>query len=316
MHLCLSAVFCSLLCSLAVLGGTARADSPAAGSAVVGNTIDGTTSAALASARNGDWSKGLCPCRAEPGSAHTEARALARLFARHGRQHEIRRYRRLYQPEPGLAVAEENAPSRRTGECRRRRRFGCQLVQAAPADQLVPKARAAEIAIKRSEIETGTAALRKAWIEEDFGPFDERGLLARQGGRLRAEDHQARLDRLLWEGQADAAKRILPLVSADYRALAEARLAFSADSSVGRPSWSPRSRKRCARIRGWSSRRPGLLRKKDRNEGAAELLLGISAPTHPAVYWEERLTLSRRLMTSGNIETAYHLVFAGSAGRR
>ena len=105
------------------------------------------------------------------------------------------------------------------------------------------------MAINRGEAEAGTAALRKAWIEEDFGPFDERGLLARQGARLRAEDHQARLDRLLWEGQADAAKRMLPLVSADYRALAEARLALAADSS--------NAAKLVAKLPGSAAQRPG-----------------------------------------------------------
>ena len=48
-------------------------------------------------------------------------------------------------------------------------------------------------------------------------------------------------------------------------------------------------------------------RKKDNNEAAAELLLGISSSRHPAAYWEERLILARRLMTSGNTGTAYRL---------
>src|SRR3954464_243772 len=51
-RLCLTLRF-ALLCSLVVLGGTARADNPIA----VSNTIDGATSSALASARSGDWAK-------------------------------------------------------------------------------------------------------------------------------------------------------------------------------------------------------------------------------------------------------------------
>ena len=152
----------------------------------------------------------------------------------------------------------------------------------------------------------GTAALRKAWIEGDLSPSDERGLLARNGGRLRPEDHQARLDRLLWDGQADAAKRMLPLVSADYRALAEARLAVAADSSA--------AGKLVAKIPPALRKDPGLvfaqarqLRKKDKTDAAAELLLGISSSAHPAEYWEERLVVARRLMASGNTATAYRL---------
>ena len=177
------------------------------------------------------------------------------------------------------------------------------------------KVRAAELAINRGEAETGTAALRKAWIEGDFGPFDERGLLARHGFRLRPEDHQARLDRLLWEGQTDAAKRMLPLVSADYRALAEARLAVAADSAT--------AAKLVAKLPEALRNDPGLVfaqarqqRKKDKIDAAAELLLGISSSAHPAAYWEERLVLARRLMSFRQCRDGVSPRRSGSARRR
>ena len=47
--------------------------------------------------------------------------------------------------------------------------------------------------------------------------------MARQ---LRPQDNQNRLDRLLWDGKIEAVRRMLSLVPADYRALAEARLAL------------------------------------------------------------------------------------------
>ena len=169
------------------------------------------------------------------------------------------------------------------------------------------KVRAAELALNRGEVEAGTAALRKAWIEGDFGPFDERGLLARHGVRLRPEDHQARLDRLLWDGQTDAAKRMLPLVSADYRALAEARLAARRRFRHRREAGRQAPRSSCATTPGWSSSRRASSAKRTRSTPRPNCCSGSARSAHPAAYWEERLVLARRLMTSGNAATAYRL---------
>jgi soluble lytic murein transglycosylase len=296
----------ALLCSLAVLGGTARADSPTPGTAV-NNIIDGALSAALASGRSGDWTKAYALAGQ---SKDPLALKLVRWLDYSRGTADNTRFTDI------AAFIDQNPDWPSQKKMRRR----AELASAGGDDDAVAdwfkrhppisgfgKARAAELAIKRGDVEAGTAALRKAWIEEDFGPFDERGLLARQGGRLRSEDHQARLDRLLWEGQADAAKRMLPLVSADYRALAEARLALNADSSTA-PKLLAKVPEALHKDPGLVFAQARLLRKKDKTEAASELLLGISGSTHPAVYWEERLTLSRRLMTSGNTETAYRLV--------
>ncbi len=45
-------------------------------------------------------------------------------------------------------------------------------------------------------------------------------------GKLLKPHHEARLDRMLWDGHRVSARRMLPLVSADQRKLAEARLAL------------------------------------------------------------------------------------------
>jgi len=91
--------------------------------------------------------------------------------------------------------------------------------------------RAAEIMINRGNVSAGTVALRAAWVEGDFTLAQERGLLVRFSTTLRPEDHQARFDRLMWDGQPDAARRMLALVPADYRAVAEARLALAGNAA-------------------------------------------------------------------------------------
>src|SRR5207302_1369517 len=130
----------------------------------------------------------------------------------------------------------------------------------------------------------------------------------RFAGILRPEDHQKRLDRLIWAAQTDAARRLLPLLSTDYRALAEARLALAADAANA-----PRLVAQVpAALRG----DPGLAfeearwwRKKDNYDNAASLLLAhADSPVKPAAWWDERLIVARRLLAAGNSDIAYRLV--------
>ncbi|HEX3952637.1 MAG TPA: hypothetical protein VHW90_03620, partial [Stellaceae bacterium] len=92
------------------------------------------------------------------------------------------------------------------------------------------KLRAAQLLMNHGDAAAGTAAVRAAWVDGDFSLITEQRALAQAGSVLRPEDHQRRFDRLLWDGQTDAARRLLPLLSADYRVLAEARLALASDA--------------------------------------------------------------------------------------
>ena len=134
------------------------------------------------------------------------------------------------------------------------------------------KLREAEIMVNSGDLEGSTASLRALWIAADFGPLDERNFLARHSASLRLEDHVQRIDRLLWDGQSEAAHRMLGLVPSEYRPVAEARLALAAQSAnaealVGRVP---------ARLRS----DPGLIfeqlrwrRKKDMTDAAVQILL-------------------------------------------
>jgi soluble lytic murein transglycosylase len=76
--------------------------------------------------------------------------------------------------------------------------------------------REAEMKLSGGDLEGGTAALRATWTEADFGPLDEKNFLSRHSASLRPEDNVKRIDRLMWDGQGEAARRMLPLVPADY----------------------------------------------------------------------------------------------------
>ncbi|HEX3417939.1 MAG TPA: lytic transglycosylase domain-containing protein [Stellaceae bacterium] len=169
------------------------------------------------------------------------------------------------------------------------------------------KIREAEM-MNSGNLDAGIAALRALWIAADFNPLDEKNFLARHSASLRPEDYTQRIDRLLWDGQSEAAHRMLGLVPSDYRPVAEARLALvaqaaNAEALVGRVP---------ARLRS----DPGLVfeqlrwrRKKDMTDAAVQILLAQPNDlVRPAAWWAERQAIARRVLAGGNAELAYRIV--------
>ena len=177
-----------------------------------------------------------------------------------------------------------------------------------PAESAIGKVREAELTLKRGDVAAGTAALRQAWIDGDFTPADERSLATRFAATFRSEDNVKRLDRLLWDNQTDAARRMLPLVPLDDRTVAEARMSLAANAG--------NADKLLAKVAGNLRSDPGLafeqarwLRKKEQFDAAAQLLLAHpDNPVRPAVWWNERSMVARKLLAAGNVDTAYKIV--------
>ncbi|WP_085809461.1 lytic transglycosylase domain-containing protein [Sphingomonas sp. TZW2008] len=69
-------------------------------------------------------------------------------------------------------------------------------------------------------------AARNAWRRGALSPTDESTLLTSFAGALRPDDHDARMDALLWQGSTGLAARQIALTSPARRSLFEARLAF------------------------------------------------------------------------------------------
>lgn len=65
---------------------------------------------------------------------------------------------------------------------------------------------------------------REAWRGGKMSGPAETYLLSLFGSRFSKEDHRARMDALLWQGQADAALRLMPQLAPEHRDLAMARL--------------------------------------------------------------------------------------------
>ena len=177
-----------------------------------------------------------------------------------------------------------------------------------PPVSALGKARLASIQIARGDTEGGLAALRQIWVDGDFTVADEHDFLAHYGTNIRPEDDVKRLDRLLWDRQEDAARRMLPLVPADNRAEAMARLALYAGA--------PNAATLVGEVPEALRNDPGLVfdivhwdRHDEQYEAAAQLLLAHPEnPGRPANWAGEREIIARQLLTVGNADLAYKVI--------
>ena len=174
---------------------------------------------------------------------------------------------------------------------------------------ITPFARLREADIRLAHGDTARAVdeIRQVWIGAEFGPFDERTVLQKYGKYIRREDEVKRLDRLLWEGHFEAARRMLTRVDAGHRTVAEARMAL-ADMSGS-------AERLLRRVPRELQSDPGLLfermrwrRRKDMYDGAIDIL--DHAPkdlVRPQAWWGERELLVRHALQNGDISLAYRL---------
>ncbi|MEO0393205.1 MAG: lytic transglycosylase domain-containing protein [Pseudomonadota bacterium] len=151
------------------------------------------------------------------------------------------------------------------------------------------------------------SAIRQRWIKGPVSSRQQRGFLADHRGLLTQRDHEARLDRLIWDGEYQAARAMLSLVVQDQRRLAEARLALAEQ----KPGVDGAIRRVPAHLR----QDPGLLyertrwrRKRLLNDGAADLILAAAGTnSQQSVWWAEREIMARRMLDAGVPGMAYKI---------
>lgn len=167
--------------------------------------------------------------------------------------------------------------------------------------------RLAEAMLATGDEMEAVALLRRAWVDGDFTLSQERQFLKRHRKRLRAEDHVARLDRLLWERKRRAAQRMLRRVDPGHRALGIARLrlmvrAPGVDAAIAKVPPALRND-------------PGLWyerlrwrRRKGRDEAARAILDNPPAVLgRPEAWWREIRIQIRNALADGLISVGYHL---------
>ena len=169
------------------------------------------------------------------------------------------------------------------------------------------RVRLAEALMHSGQAGAGEALLRRAWVEGDFPVRREREIQRRHRKLLTRSDHEARLDRLLWDERRRAARRMLHHVSDGARALAIARLtlmerAGGVDNAI-------------ARVPAHLKDHPGLVferlrwrRRKGFDERAKLLLLDPPETlVRPEAWWRERKIQARKSLTEGSVTEAYRL---------
>ncbi len=153
--------------------------------------------------------------------------------------------------------------------------------------------------------------VRRFWVDTDFAnDVDEIGFRRHFGSILGPADHVARLDRVLWDHAVPAARRLLPLVDAGHRAVAEARIALSEEDSgvEGALRNVPDSLQNES---GLAYERLHWRRKKENYRGAMEILDHPPAELgRPAAWWTERNYLARQLLLDHDASGAYRLAAA------
>lgn len=148
-----------------------------------------------------------------------------------------------------------------------------------------------------------------AWKMMSMSQAEQAEMIARYGKALKPH-HWARLDAMIWDGHMDSAARMLPLVSAARRQLAQARIALRRNRD--------KVSKLIEAVPKSLSNDPGLAydrfvwrSRRGRASGALEMVLARSDTRaslgRPQLWAKRRASLARDAMEAGDFAKAYEL---------
>jgi soluble lytic murein transglycosylase len=265
--------------------------------------------AAFKAMRNGDWDAAAVAA-APSGPIGQDLIEWHRLRAGRGSFDDTLAFLARRADWPGLPYLRQNSepklPYRRRMEevlaffADQPPRTGAgSVVYSAALDQLGRRAEAEEVVVN-------------AWRTQRLSTGDEAYFLERYRTLLKPH-HEARLDMLLWEGNASAAKRLLPYVSKGWQALATARMRLR-DGKNGVD-------KLIAAVPAALKNDPGLAYERFQwriqrgmDDSAVELILSRPATVEglgrPGYWGGWRRFYARWAMREGDTDTAYLLASA------
>lgn len=139
-------------------------------------------------------------------------------------------------------------------------------------------------------------------IGTQFGNF-----VQRYGALFRPADFQLRADRLVWEGNFEDAKMVLPFLTIEDRAVVQARIALATQSNDAQQKLGALTAEQRNDL-GVIFERLRWLRRQDR-DAEAMTLLTVAPPVvpHPEIWGTERAILARRALARNDAKTAYDL---------
>ena len=157
------------------------------------------------------------------------------------------------------------------------------------------------------------ALIRRFWRDKSFEADVQARMLARYAAWLTADDHDRRASVLLYGGQGPALRAMLPLLSPDQAAVAQARIALRADSSDA-PDLVSAVPSQLQSDPGLVFDRARYYRKRGLDAVAVGLLktLPSAAPTPEAAetIWNERRSLMQAALKAGDAQGAYQTAAA------
>lgn len=158
--------------------------------------------------------------------------------------------------------------------------------------------------------ERALGIIRARYVNGSFGINDERDFRLKYAAMLRPHDHWARLNRLLWDGDEEAARRMLAVVDPGRQMVALARMAM-ADMAPNADSLLAQVPTALLGEAGITYERLRWRRRKDMDAAALEILQNPPASLErPDLWWNEKHIMVRRLMERGQVEDAYRLAAA------
>ena len=269
--------------------------------------------AALAAADRGDWSA----ARARAAQArHPLADKLIRWH-----EYKSPSSGALFEEIAGFIAANPNWPSPKTLRQRAEETIGpgvsddAVLAWFADIPPRTPEGAQhhAEALLRAGQEQRAVATIRQAWANFAFPGNKDAELLKTHGARLRPEDHWARLDRLIWDGQDAAARVQMDRVEGPSRALAEARLRLRRQDR-GAERFVALVPEALRGDPGLLYERVRALRQAGQDDSARALLLQSPADlVRPDLWWSERAIQARRALAAGLISDAYKIAAMHSA---
>ncbi len=156
------------------------------------------------------------------------------------------------------------------------------------------------------DTENAQKLIRSAWIDGNFAKDHETQFYRKYRKYLTIGDNRERLDRLLWDGDYWPSRRMLYRVDAEYRKLAEARMALR--RKVGNVD------RLISLVPEELRDDPGLVyerlrwRRRAGKPSATEFLEDLPKDVpNPDRWWDERSVIARRLLQKGFVSEAYRV---------
>lgn len=140
----------------------------------------------------------------------------------------------------------------------------------------------------------------EGWVKRNFTREEAQEYLSVLGKYLTSQDHEARLERLLWDEEVDQAKRLVSLVGPSAQKMAQARLAFLESKGVVSSN---------SKHEGVLYESVRALRKSEDLDKAARLI--SQAPQnskYPDKWWKERNYVAREYLQQGRAQEAFNLI--------